>query len=265
MNTNSKYTPTSAKYKNARFSLLLVVIFSAVNLIMLFSDSYILFSARIPLVIASVGIALREQALQDIYLVIALIISILCIFPYFLCWLFSKKRVGWMIAALILFSVDTIFLLIDAPTFLAFGDFSIFIDIIAHGIIIFELAVGVKAGNALKREEMMAYSENITEDVTEDTNFQPTQLREIIITRQKSFVGCAIALVIYVNGREVCTLKNGQTEKFQAPITAFELSASLNNGFAANSIVVESGVANLYYDIKIKSGFTSTKIEIIKK
>ena len=42
---------------------------------------------------------------------VALVIGVILIAVFSLCWLLSKKKVGWMIAALVLFILDTLYLL----------------------------------------------------------------------------------------------------------------------------------------------------------
>ena len=271
MNNNVVLSPNAAKYKNARLSLLLVLIFSVLNLIMMFSNTYLLFSARIPLVIATVGLIMHQDTMEVIYLVITIALAVITLIPYLLCWLFSKKRVGWMIAALVIFSVDTVFLLIDVPSYLASGDFSIFIDVIIHGIIIYELAVGVSSGFKLKteaalqqqaEEQAAKLAEQAGEQTEESGEPVPEETRVITVTRKKSFVGCANPIVVYVNNQAACRIKNGQTEKITVPVTEFQLGAALPNGFAANTVIVPNGYDTPTYSLQIKMGFSSSTILI---
>ena len=74
-------------------------------------------------------------------------IGIALLVPCLLCWLFSKKKMGWMIAALVYFVFDTAFLLLFA---LLLGMLTSIIDIVFHAWIIYYMIVGVKAGIALK-------------------------------------------------------------------------------------------------------------------
>lgn len=269
------YLPSknTAKYKNARLSILIVFAFSLLNLILLFSDSYMLFSARIPLVIATVGFLLKTQTLENFYLILGIVIAILTIIPYILCWLFSQKRVGWMIAALVIFAVDTVVLLIDLPSYLQAGDFSIFLDIIVHGIVIYELVVGVIAGKNLKKEEEQAkvqQQQSLPETESEqevemETATEPEQTRTLTITRKKSFIGCAVGIILSVNGTPVGVIKNGQTETLTVPMTDFQLGTVLPNGFAGNSATVPADEQPLKYTIQIKAGFTSSTIAIVKE
>ena len=130
---------TQRKYNNCRANLLVVVLFTIINLFTLtFGNSYFLFSATIPALfpavmselaadteyLASMGILPEEaSALVIVGLVIGLILTV----PYLLCWIFSKKRVGWMVAALVFFSIDSL-----------------------HAWVMFYLITGVKHGFKLK-------------------------------------------------------------------------------------------------------------------
>jgi len=146
---------TQRKYNNCRANLLVVVLFTIINLFTLtFGNSYFLFSATLPALfpavmselaadteyLASMGILPEEaSALVIVGLVIGLILTV----PYLLCWIFSKKRVGWMVAALVFFSIDSLLLLLSF-------DVSMIADILIHAWVMFYLITGVKHGFKLK-------------------------------------------------------------------------------------------------------------------
>ena len=73
-----------------------------------------------------------------------------------MCWLFSKKRRGWLIVALVLFSLDTAFLLLNF-------DISVIVDILFHGYIIYSLVTGVIAAGKLRTLEEYGVEEPIAE------------------------------------------------------------------------------------------------------
>ena len=117
------------KYRSSRMNLLVVVIFTAINLLLLVtnSDSYFLFSAFIPYFIASIGMALCGRFPAEYYeggiggmafldnTVFAFILSIAIVLTllYLLAWLLSnKQRVGWLIFALVFFALDTVGMLL---------------------------------------------------------------------------------------------------------------------------------------------------------
>ena len=98
-----------------RYSLLLILIFTVVNLVLLLvdSDRYFLFSASVPYYFTAFGIGMDSALSGGIgtFTITALVISLLILAVYLLCWILSKKRTGWLTAALVLFCVDTVGLL----------------------------------------------------------------------------------------------------------------------------------------------------------
>ena len=113
------------QYNAARGNLVLVVIFSLINVVLclLGQDTYFLFSAIVPYFIASVGalwgglyppeyysdMDMTEADFWPMGLVVALAaVAIVIIAVYFVCWLLSKKHVAFMIVALVLFVIDTV-------------------------------------------------------------------------------------------------------------------------------------------------------------
>lgn len=110
-NSQQGLTPEEKRIKNlnvSRYNILVVIALTTVNIILLLvgSDSYFLFSAAVPYYI--VGIA---QAISPIATALAAIFSVAVLAAYFLCFIFGKKHLGWLIAALALFAVDTVFYL----------------------------------------------------------------------------------------------------------------------------------------------------------
>ena len=120
---------------NGRYSLLLIVILTVVNLIMTILDTntYFLFSASVPYYLVFVGMGI-ENGFVAVYL---------------LCWLLSKKRAGWLTAALVLFIIDTValvvitFALYDSPV-------GKLVDFLLHIWAIVELVQGVRGSKKLK-------------------------------------------------------------------------------------------------------------------
>lgn len=102
-------------YQAARGNLLLMLIFSAVNVAFAAFgvDIYFLFSDYLAYMLALTGRVFLEYSDEGLYLAVGLAFAVLVLVPYLLCWIFSKKRRGWMIAALVLFAVDTGALVVD--------------------------------------------------------------------------------------------------------------------------------------------------------
>lgn len=138
-----------SRYKSARWDLLIVIIFTVLNIVMLFggSETMMLFSATVPYYAVAIAYFANLQYGGLAWFVTgSLILAFIILAAYLLCWFFSKKRCGWLIAALVLFCLDTL-----ATVFLYMGDFaSGIMDFVIHGIVIWYLAMGVKAGKQLK-------------------------------------------------------------------------------------------------------------------
>ena len=97
----------ASKYNTARSNLLMMIIFSAFNLLMLATGSgvYFLFSASVPYVMTDTAMFFCGMYPKELYegfegmffmnksfFVVMLIISILILAIYLLCWLFSKNN-----------------------------------------------------------------------------------------------------------------------------------------------------------------------------
>lgn len=134
-----------------RYSLLLILIFTVVNLVLLLvdSDRYFLFSASVPYYFTAFGIGM-DSAFSDgigTFTITALVISLLILGVYLLCWILSKKHTGWLTAALVLFCVDTVGLLFLSYIF----ETSNLLDFLLHAWAIYELAHGIYCAGKLKK------------------------------------------------------------------------------------------------------------------
>lgn len=143
------------KYDQSRANLLLVAGFTLVNIIMLASGNlrYFLFSAALPYYLVDLGMGLCGRYPEEMYeggyasydffdnslfyflLVVAIVLTLI----YFLFFIFSSKgRVGWMIAALVFFIIDTV-IMFWANGFALAG----IIDIMFHAWVIISLCIGI--------------------------------------------------------------------------------------------------------------------------
>ncbi len=134
------------KYKNCRANLLMVVLFTVFNLVTYsFVSFYFPFSATIPCFPMIIAYSQNpEMAFVD--LIIPIVIGIILTIPYLLCWVFSKKRVGWMIPALVFFSFDSLFVVMITLLGITNG----IVDILFHAWVMFYLITGVIHGFKLK-------------------------------------------------------------------------------------------------------------------
>lgn len=148
------------KYKTSRMNLLILVIATAVNLVLLVtnSNSYFLFSAYIPYFITSMGMYLCGLFPEDYYqgelpvfnnnivfivlLAIAIVITLFYLLTYFMS---NKNRSGWLVVALVFFSIDTLGMI-------ALGGINAeaIIDVLFHAWVIYYLVLGIGANKKLK-------------------------------------------------------------------------------------------------------------------
>lgn len=150
------------KYMNARHNILLVVIFTLINIVLLVaqSNTYFLFSATIPYYLADLGMLLCGKYpaeyyvgmgdvafLDNSFLVVVLVIAAMILLLYLFSWIFSKKpRVGWMIFALVFFVLDTLVMLL-----LMGISADMIIDIVFHLWVIVSLTIGIVSYFKLKK------------------------------------------------------------------------------------------------------------------
>ncbi len=157
------------RYSAARLNLLLMIIFTTVNIITLIVNAggYFLFSAAVPYLCVFAGMLLcgmfpkemySEEVTPDMFqdkgvFVGALIIAILIMAIYLLLWIFSKNgKVAFMMTALVLFAIDTVALLVFAGWMANF-----FMDLLFHIWLIVILSMGISAQKklaALPKEEL---------------------------------------------------------------------------------------------------------------
>ncbi len=152
-------TSATSKYETARRNLLLVVVFTVVNIVLLLlnANTYFLFSAYVPYTIAVFarflcGMLPDEYYVgydveffpESVFYVVLAIAAVIVVF-YLLCFIFSgKNRYGWLITALVLFALDTVVMVLNLD-FSAF-DYHTIIDIVFHAWIIYILVSGVITG-----------------------------------------------------------------------------------------------------------------------
>ena len=168
----SKTQLLANRYNSARFDILAIAIFTAINLVLLAAggDVYFLFSASIPYTIGSFarymcglypeefyegGYAAYEFLDPAFFYIVLAVAAVITLF-YVLFFVFSNKnRVGWMIAALAFFSLDTLFMLWYYGLAI-----DMIMDLVFHVIVIVILAMGISAHYKLKKmpaEEPMVY------------------------------------------------------------------------------------------------------------
>ncbi|MBQ9131721.1 MAG: hypothetical protein IJX62_04550 [Clostridia bacterium] len=166
------------KYNSARLNLLLVVLFSAINLLLLVtkSNTYFLFSASVPYLLTDLGMFLCGmypadyytgdlagfQTLPSVVFYVMLAIAVIILLLYLVSYLLSKKSVGWLSFSLVFFCLDTV------GMFLYFGiALDMIIDIVFHVWVIVILVQGIRAHYQLKN---LPPEPQIEEPVAENTD-----------------------------------------------------------------------------------------------
>jgi len=184
-----------SNYHTARVNLLFMAILTLINVVMILlgQDSYFLFSACVPYIIALTGAifcgTLPEEYYGEIegyhqifessaiYVFAAVALAIIAL--YVICFVFSKKRAGFLIAALVLFSLDTVFM------FYWYGlDLTMIVDILFHVWVLVYLILGVRAYFKLKKmptEPVPSTEEALAEEMavaTEETAVETSEETE---------------------------------------------------------------------------------------
>ena len=151
----------ASRYNSARHNILLVIAFTLVNSVLLFtgSDSYFLFSAAIPYYMTLFGLlytgrmpaewyeGVEFQPDPDAVLYIYVAIAIVIVGLYALMWFLSKKHgYGWLVAALLLFVADT-FAMFYFTGFTA----DMILDFVFHVWVLVSLTSGIIAAINLKK------------------------------------------------------------------------------------------------------------------
>ncbi|MBQ7761275.1 MAG: hypothetical protein IJ400_04390 [Clostridia bacterium] len=142
-------------YKKSRSMFLTIAIFSVVNLFAItFTDSYFIFSSYFTQLIAYIGADLYTELNQEIMVLVGFVgLGIVSIIPYIVCFILSKNKIGWQIAGLVLFSIDSLLFLIDFFGLLAQGYYGGIVDLLFRIVIIAMLVCGTIGGFKEKKEQ----------------------------------------------------------------------------------------------------------------
>jgi len=152
----------SVIFKRSRGNLLLVVAFTVINLLLMAfgSDFYLLFSATIPSLVYGVAYEIGLGA-------VGLILALVMVAIYLVCYLLSKKYRVFILVAMILFAVDTGFFLVLFFNLLAYFEFMYIVELAFHAWILFYLITGTAAWAKLRKvtaSEMEAAKEAVANE-----------------------------------------------------------------------------------------------------
>ncbi|MBR3038708.1 MAG: hypothetical protein IKI52_08395 [Clostridia bacterium] len=154
-----KRTVTAAQrantYRGARNTILSLVILTAVNCVLLAVGSSTYFLSSIFLI----------YGMMAVYGVTSVTVAVAAVLlgVYLCAFFFSKRRRGWMLAALILFSLDTLCVvgMMFLLKYVGESPLQLVLDLIFHALGIVWLSLGVKNGRfgTMDAEELQAYAE----------------------------------------------------------------------------------------------------------
>ena len=185
-NAPSKRTALEGTYRTSVSNLLLVIVFSVINIILLVANSntYFLFSAFIPFFLTDCGMYFTGSYPAEYYydmegfaffdksfLTVTVVMAAIIVLIYLLSWIFAKKKkVGWLIAAAVLFGIDTL-------AMFALQGFSLdsILDVIFHIWVIWSLIHGIVTYYKLKKLP--------EEELTENEEAPQAQLAESTMLR----------------------------------------------------------------------------------
>lgn len=259
MNENNKLSNQTIKqkYNNARSNLLLMIIFTLVNIALYIfgSGTMFLFSATIPYLSMIFGMMLADSLFMAMFFAVSKGSIIL----YFLCWIFSKKHVTWMIVALVLFVIDTL-AMVGIYVFIA--DVTGVMDLLMHIWILYYLIMGVSYGFKMKK---LPDDEEITEEASVVPENGSLDTTPICIAETSSKV--RILLEDSSNGHNICYRRLNHTNElvidgyvyakcegiFESPHV---LSANLSGH------LYEAGYDGMRSFIRIDSGVIKRKIRL---
>lgn len=138
-----------SRYSTARSNLLLAIIFTVINIALELINAgyYLIFSISFP------------YYWFDRTDVMSIVIALAVLGLYVLCYFGAKRWTGWMVAALVLFIIDCLYLGFTAYIMIQYGisPASMALDFAAHVWVLYYLIVGAKY--ARRYREAMAQAE----------------------------------------------------------------------------------------------------------
>lgn len=150
---NKEYIKVSKEIKNykiARTNIMVFIIFTIVNMFMLFADVYFLFSIYSSTSFFAAGIVWKE-VYGNSFLTLGFAIGLLILAVFFVFWLLSKKHRWAIIILLVLFSLDSIWLIVSCILTIKDGGLSLLVDIVFHALMMYYLVLGVKSSGKLQK------------------------------------------------------------------------------------------------------------------
>lgn len=147
-------------YKVAWSDVIVAIALTVINLFTLFLGTYFLFSIYASTLFFTLGVVIKKPELAggveleidpeyaNILFGVYLFIGLAILALFVIMFIFARKHNWAMITLLVLFSIDTLVLLID---FIFSLDYTMLIDLAIHGVLLFYIAKGVQGGILLKK------------------------------------------------------------------------------------------------------------------
>jgi len=133
------------KFEKARNNLLVVILFTVVNLLLSAFNTNLnfLFSATLPQFVFEVVKAIDPDTESNIFIIAGLIMAFITIIPYFIFWILTRRARGLILAALIFFGIDSFLLIVLVLDMESKASF--LLEIVFHVWILYYLIIGVIA------------------------------------------------------------------------------------------------------------------------
>lgn len=257
-----------SNYKNGINSIIILAVLSFINSFAIpFFDVCFLYSLFLSELITSF-----LAGTETIFFWASLFITSVLLIPYIICARFAKKHYGFMIAALVMVSIDTLILvgfIILSISVVGFN-FTYIMNFIAHVIVIVELVLAVASKDAVKYMKEGDIIETTTDSVTikvlpngetisvlEDTVSSDnglsgetvTEKRRITVSRKKCFYASLVKFDVVIDGVVVGTLKNGQSLTVMVSAGAHALYVQFANG-NSNVLEIPAQTVDKTYELK---------------
>lgn len=135
-----------------RITLLVILVVSLINQLLLLLDVkyFFLFGASVPYYLNWLGQELSIYHQVTAYKIIAMLLSVAVFAAYVACWMLSARSWKWMRTGLVLYCIDTLFMIVFAIAFLM-NPFSCFLWLIIHLIGVGILYKAFRSGQELER------------------------------------------------------------------------------------------------------------------
>lgn len=211
--TNSKPNNLETKYNNSIANILLVVAFSAVNIVLLLvnADTYFLFSAFIPYFAVDYGMYFCGMYPEEYYydvpdmvfedkslLAVTIAVAVVILLVYLLCWyLAKKKKVGALIFALVFFVIDTV-----AMLWLTGFSMDSIIDILMHVWVASYLIIAIVTYFKIKKAPAEAPCDELAEASERDDEENPADGNSNVL-RMAEDVKCRVFVEADVQGMHI--------------------------------------------------------------